>query len=394
MTVYLDCYSTTPLEPRVRAEILHYLTEDFGNPSSRYHAFATVAKKAVRKARHQVAAVFDTKPDGVIFTSGATEANNLAIFGLAPHGEANQKRHIISSQIEHRSVLEPLSVLGDNGFEVELLPCTGGGWVDPEALKKALRPDTLLVSIMHVNNETGVIQPVMDYVQALSDHPAFFHLDAAMGTGLGYKSLQHKRIDMISISSHKLFGPKGVGALVFRRRGVVKPPLTPLMFGGGQERGLRPGTLPVPLIAGFGLAVELAMHWRRERQKRCLEFREKLLQVLTPLAPILVGDRERSMPDALAVCFPTLRAEDMIVALQPEMILSAGGDDMACEHGSSHVLSAMGIGAQTARGFLRFSWSYMTEDPKWEVMSATFKHLLANPPDQFVRAQSTTEPAD
>jgi cysteine desulfurase len=256
MPVYLDCAATTPLDPRVRAEMLRFLDEDFGNAGSRTHAFGQRARAAVEHARDRVAAVVGSSRGDVIFTSGATESNNLAILGLA--AAAGDRRHIVSTAIEHHAVLEPLDTLSRRGFDVTLVPPDEGGAVDPDAILAAVRRDTLLVSLMHVNNETGVIQPVTSVADRLDGTNTYLHIDAAQSFGREIEALRHPRLDLISASAHKINGPKGIGALIMRRRVGTRPPLQPLMVGGGQERGLRPGTIPVPLVAGFGLAAELA----------------------------------------------------------------------------------------------------------------------------------------
>ena len=257
MTAYLDCNATTPIEPRVRDLVIKFLDAEFGNAGSRTHDYGVRAKRAVQHARAQVATVVQAQPDEVLFTSGATESNNLAIFGLENEGRRSGRRHVITTQIEHKAVLEPLEILEERGFEVVRLPCDPSGWVHPEAVAEALRDDTLLVSVMHVNNESGVIQPIEEVAAVLEDHPAYFHVDAAQGFGKELAALRESRIDLISVSGHKVYGPKGVGALVARRRRFRRAPLKPLFYGGGQERGLRPGTLPVHLIVGLGLAAEL-----------------------------------------------------------------------------------------------------------------------------------------
>ena len=244
LPIYLDCNATTPLDPEVRDILLHFLNTEFGNEGSRTHEYGARAKQAVQKARDQVAAVVAAKRDEVIFTSGATESNNLAILGLQQAGEGQGKKHIITTAIEHKAVLEPFDALERAGFEVTRVGVGADGSVDPEAIRAALRSDTLLVSVMHVNNETGIRQPLDSIADILKNHPAYFHADAAQGFGKDLEPLRNPRIDLISISGHKIYAPKGIGALVMRRRGYERVSLQPLVYGGGEERGLRPGTVP------------------------------------------------------------------------------------------------------------------------------------------------------
>ena len=277
--VYLDCNATTPIDPRVHEEVVRFMTQEFGNAGSRTHEYGLRAKRAVQIAREQVASVVRANPEEVVFTSGATESNNLAILGIAHHGERTNRKHIVSSQIEHKAVLEPLDALAERGFEITLIPPSPGGWIDPDDVRKSLREDTLLVSVMHVNNETGVIQPIVEIAELLASHTAYFHVNSAQGFGKEIEVLRTARIDLISTSGHKIFAPKGIGALIARRRGFESPPLTPLQWGGGQERGLRPGTLPVPLVVGLGLAADLALREVGERRRACSRYRERMLEV-------------------------------------------------------------------------------------------------------------------
>jgi cysteine desulfurase len=380
MSVYLDCASTTPIDPRVLAEVVQYLEVEYGNAGSRTHDFGARARRAVERARDQVAAVAAASRGEVVFTSGATESNNLAILGLAEHGRKTGRMHLVSTQIEHNAVLEPLAEMARRGFEVTLVPPTPGGWVDPDAVRAAVRDDTLLVSVMQVNNETGVIQPIEQIAQLLTAHPAYFHVDAAQGFGKGIAALQSARIDLISVSGHKLHAPKGVGALIARRRGPDRPPLTPLAFGGGQERTLRPGTLPVHQIVGLGKAAELARAEAQERAAVNRKFRARALDALTPLEPVLTGDQDRVVPHVLNLSFPGVDAEVAMEALADVVMVSNGS---ACTSGAatcSHVLGAMGVAAERSEGAMRLSWCHMTPEPDWARFVDVIRQLRVGAP--------------
>jgi len=364
-SVYLDCAATTPIEPAVRDVLLRFLEEDFGNAGSRTHEYGARAKQAVQKARDQVADVVNCQREEVIFTSGATEANNLALLGLKEHGERSNKRHIISSQLEHKAVLEPLEELGRCGFTVELLRPNAGGWIEPGSVAAALRPDTLLVSIMHANNETGILQPIDEIAGALAAHEAFLHVDAAQTFGKEIATLRNHRIDLISASAHKIFGPKGIGALVSRKRGFERPPLRPLAFGGGQERGLRPGTLPVPLIVAFGMACELASKNAGIRKSACLKYRESVLENFKSLVPELHGDPSHSLPHIVNLTIPGIDSEAVMVAVKEFIAISNGSACTSSSYSPSHVLTAMGLNEEQIAGAIRISWCHMTPEPDW-----------------------------
>ncbi len=375
MTAYLDCNATTPIEPRVRDLVVRFLDEEFGNAGSRTHDYGVRAKRAVQHARAQIAGVVQAQSDEVLFTSGATESNNLAILGLEAEGHRSGRCHIITTQIEHKAVLEPLDILENRGFEVVRLPCRPSGWVPAEAVAEALREDTLLVSMMHVNNETGVVQPVEEVAALLGGHAAYFHVDAAQGFGKELDALREPRIDLISVSSHKVYGPKGVGALIARRRRFLRPPLAPLLFGGGQERGLRPGTLPVHLIAGLGLAAELGAKEAGARRTACLAFREKALRALAPLSPVIHGDPERTVAHTLNLSFPGLDGEAVIVAVKDLVAISNGSACTSQSYTPSHVLEAMNLSREQVTGALRISWSHLTESVDWEDLTGRIAAL-------------------
>lgn len=370
MNTYLDCNATTPVDPRVRELVVKYLSEEFGNSGSRTHEFGLRAKQAVENARRQVAGVVSAQADEVLFTSGATESNNLAILGLAAHGEATGNRHVITTAIEHKAVLEPCDELERRGFTVTRLAVGGDGYVDPAAVAQALRPDTLLVSVMHANNETGILQPIAEIAAALGNHHAWFHVDAAQGFGKDLEPLRNPRVELISVSGHKLYAPKGVGALLARRRGFQRPPLRPLVFGGGQERGLRPGTLPVHLIAGMGLAAELAVKEHAQRLAHNLRLREQILGALVACGARPNGDPGRALPHVLNLGFDGLDSEAVMLAWKGVVAVSNGSACTSHSYTPSHVLLGMGMDRARVDEALRLSWSYLTELPDLEAMVA------------------------
>jgi len=357
--IYLDCNATTPIEPRVKDVVFKYMTEEFGNAGSRTHEYGLNAKKAINKAREQVAQVVACKPEEVVFTSGATESNNIAILGLEELGLKEKRTHIITSKIEHKAVLEPIKHLEQKGFSVTYLPVTKSGTINPQELESALQDDTLLVSIMHVNNETGVIQPIDEYCNILANHDAFFHTDAAQGFGKVIQPLQNKRIDFISISGHKIYAPKGIGVIITRRRGYERSPLKPIMFGGGQERGLRPGTQPVHLIAGLGEASEIAINEHEKRREACLQFREKLLEELSDYNLHFNGNQEKVVPHVVNVSLEGIDGESAVILFKNKYAISNGSACTSQSYQPSHVLEAMGLPQEQIEGALRFSWCHL-----------------------------------
>lgn len=364
--------------------MLAYFDEDFGNAGSRTHAWGQRARAGVERARDQVAAVVGARRGDVVFTSGATESNNLAILGACRgdlqvavgSGLQAGRRHIVSTAIEHHAVIEPLAELERRGFEVTWVRPGHDGVVEAEAVLGAVRPETVLVTVMHVNNETGTIQPIGAIAEGLADAGCLFHVDAAQSFARELADLRHTRIDLISASSHKIQGPKGVGALIARRSAATQS-LQPLMFGGGQERGLRPGTLPVPLVAGFGLAAELAVAEREERAARCRSFRTALLEGLAPLHPVTNGDPARTVPYILNLSLPGIEAEVAIDAWADLVAISNGAACTSQSYTCSHVLSAMRLPKAQMDGALRFSWCASTPHPDWPAMVRAVAPYLA-----------------
>jgi len=362
MSIYLDCNATAPLEPEVVEKINHYLTIDFGNEGSHTHEFGSTAKKAVQEARDNIVSLVDASRNEIIFTSGATESNNIAILGLKEFGIKNNKKHIITSTIEHKAVLEPIEELRKLGFEIDVLPVDKSGKVNPENIKKKLKEETLLVSIMHVNNETGIIQPIEKICKVIENYDCFFHVDGAQGFGKELDTLKNKRIDLISISGHKIYGPKGIGALITRLRNFNKPPLQPLFFGGGQESKLRPGTLPVHLIAGLGVAAKVAKRDIKNRKTKNKIIFDKIINLIKDLKGELNGDEKYLLGNCVNFSVPGVDAEAFMLTTKDLISISNGSACTSSTYEPSHVIEAMSNDKDILRGAVRISWCHLTND--------------------------------
>lgn len=354
--VYLDYNATTPLDPAVFEAMTPWFLSEPGNAGSRTHVFGQRAKDAVEQARASVAAIFGATPEEMVFTSGATESNNIVLLGIARYGESCGKRHIIASAIEHKAVLEPLEQLRKRGFEIDLAPVTQGGFVEPDAIKSRIRKDTLLISVMHANNETGVLQPIEE-IAAIADAAAVpLHVDAAQTFGKECETLKRLACDFASVSGHKICGPKGIGALLVRRKTGSKRIIDAITFGGGQERGLRPGTVPVPLVVGFGKAAELAATLWRSRADHAASLKSKLLADLQRLSAVVNGDQQRCQPHVLNVSFPGVDSEAFMMATREQIAVSNGSACTSTSYSPSHVLLAMGLDEDRIESAIRMSW--------------------------------------
>lgn len=356
MPLYLDYSATTPVHPRVLDKMIHVYKNEFGNAGSRTHVFGQRASQIVTEARRSLAVLLDVDPSDVVFTSGATESNNIAILGLARWGLAQGKRHILSTPIEHKAVLEPLAYLEKQGFEVEYVPIDSSGRVDATEVCRRVRSDTLFVSVMHANNETGVIQPVHEIAEFLQKTPTYFHVDAAQTCGKLVKEVQSLRYDLLTITAHKMYGPQGIGALVVRRRGFRRPPLRPIMFGGGQEGGLRPGTIPVALVAGFGVAATIALHEHESWMNHYSRVRTSILEQLAPFEYTINGDPTHMMPNCLNISFTGVDSEALMLAVRDKIAISNGSACTSADYRPSHVLEAMGLDEDRVSGAVRLSW--------------------------------------
>jgi cysteine desulfurase len=350
--VYLDHNATTHTHLEVVKAMLPFFNERFGNPSS-IHSFGQEAKHAMEEARETVASALGAKKDEIVFTSGGTEADNIAVTGVAS-ALCGKGRHIITSKIEHHAVLSTCEHLAGIGFDVTRIPCDADGIVDADAVRKAVRRDTILITIMQANNETGALQPVEEIGKTAMECGVLFHSDAVQALGKVPVDVNRLGVNLLSISSHKIYGPKGVGAL-YVRRGT---PLAPIVFGGHHERKRRPGTENVTGIIGFGRAVELACQNLQAKQVRMLHLRKRLEEGLLSTIPHvrLNGHPTKRLPSTANFCFEFIEGESLVLSLDMEGVAVSSGS--ACTSGSSdpsHVLLAMGIPPATAQGSVRFS---------------------------------------
>lgn len=357
--VYLDYSATTPIDPRVVEAMLPYLTEKFGNPASRSHQYGWDAEAAVENARAEVAALVNADPKEIVWTSGATEANNLAIKGAA-HFYQNKGKHLITLKTEHKAVLDTMRELERQGFEVTYLDVLPNGLVDMAALEAALRPDTILVSIMAVNNEIGVVQPIGEIGELLRSKGILFHVDAAQATGKIDIDLAKLKVDLMSFSAHKTYGPKGIGALYVRRKPRVR--LEAQMHGGGHERGMRSGTLPTFLIVGMGEAFRLARLEMKAENERICALRDRLLKGLSDLPEIHVnGDLAHRVPHNLNISFAYVEGESLMMAVK-DIAVSSGSACTSASLEPSYVLRALGLSDELAHSSIRFSIGRFTTE--------------------------------
>lgn len=351
--IYLDANATTPLDRRVLEAMLPYLTEQFGNPASINHVYGWEAEAAVQQARKIIAEAIGARPEEIIFTSGATESDNLAVKGVAEAYFA-KGRHLITVETEHNAVLDPCHYLKELGFEVTFLPVEPDGLIDLETLEKAFRPDTILVSVMAANNEIGVLQPLAEIGQLCRDRGVLFHTDAAQALGKIPLDVDEMNVDLMSLTAHKIYGPKGIGALYVRRRDP-RVKLAAQIHGGGHERGMRSGTLSTPLIVGFGSAVKLALSEMEAEGKRQEKLRDRLWDKLSTLGDVrLNGHPTRRLPGNLNVSVAGVDGQALLLGLQPAIAVSSGSACTSAKIEPSHVLRALGLPEALAYASVRF----------------------------------------
>jgi cysteine desulfurase len=377
--VYLDCHATTPVDPRVVEAMLPYFTERFGNPSSRQHVFGQQAEEAVEAAREQVAALVGATPADIVFTSGATESDNLAVRGVA-RGMAGQRRHVVTTAVEHAAVLEPCRTLEREGFEVTRAEVGPDGLVDAERVVSHMRPDTFLVSVMAANNEVGTIQPVAAVGDACRQRGVVFHCDAVQAVGRIPVRVDDWGVDLLSLSAHKMYGPKGVGALYVRKERRPRMKLQPQNEGGGQEKGLRSGTLNVAGIVGFGEAARLAASALAEGEpQRIGRLRDRLLAGLRREIPDLAvnGALEPRLPGNLHLSIPRAEAETLILSLGGRIAISSGAACAEAGGKGSHVLRALGLAEERIYTAVRFGIGRYNDDAEIDVVIAALIEAVA-----------------
>ena len=351
--IYLDAHATTPVDSRVLDAMLPYFTQHFGNPASVTHQYGWEAEAAVKTSRAQLAGAIHAEPEEIIFTSGATEANNLAIKGVAEAYLA-KGRHIITVATEHNAVLDPCRYLQSLGFDVTILPVQADGLVNLSDLDAAFRPDTVLVSVMAANNEIGVLQPLAEIGLRCRDRHVLFHTDAAQAIGKIPLDVNAMHIDLMSLTAHKVYGPKGIGALYVRRRDP-RVQLAPQLHGGGHERGVRSGTLYPPQIVGFAKAVEVAVAEQREESKRLLDLRQLLWENIQTLGGLrLNGHVTQRLPGNLNVSVEGVDGQALVIGLQQKLAISSGSACSSATMAPSHVLTALGHSKDLAYASIRF----------------------------------------
>lgn len=375
LPIYLDYSATTPVDPRVAAAMMRYLTPDteFGNPASRSHTYGWKAEEAVEQARANVAALVNCNPKEIIWTSGATEGDNLAIKGAA-HFYRKRGKHIVTLKTEHKAVLDTCRQLEREGFEVTFLDVMSNGLLDLDVLRGAFRDDTILVSVMHVNNEIGVIQNIAAIGEICRERNVIFHVDAAQSPGKVPIDLEAMKVDLMSFSAHKIYGPKGIGALYVRRKPRVR--LEAQMHGGGHERGLRSGTLPVHQIVGMGEAFRIAAEDMAEENERILRLRERLWDGLKDIEEVyLNGDLEHRVAGSLNVSFNFVEGESLIMALK-DMAVSSGSACTSASLEPSYVLRAIGRDDELAHSSIRFSIGRFTTEEEIDFVIDKIRHQV------------------
>lgn len=364
--IYLDYNATTPVDKRVVETMIDVYLRHVGNAGSRTHLHGDDCRRIVEDSRRNLAELLGVDSSEVFFTSGATESDNLALLGLMEYGEKNGLNHVLVSAVEHKAVLNAAEAMAGSGFEIERIPVNENGEIDVEDTLSRIRPNTLVVSVMHANNETGVIQPVAELGRLLAERcpGVLFHIDAAQSLGKLVNEVRSLTYDLLSGTAHKMYGPQGIGVLVAKRRGYEPPPIKPLMYGGGQEKGVSPGTQPVSLIAGFGKAAILCYDEWESDFKHAERIKELFIAALKEhdLRFCINGAGGKTMPTCCNVCIDGVSSEALMIAAKRSLSISNGSACTSNSYEPSYVLTAMGLDRQQAESSIRVSWGRMLQE--------------------------------
>ncbi|MDR7871643.1 MAG: aminotransferase class V-fold PLP-dependent enzyme [Tissierellaceae bacterium] len=362
MPTYLDYNASTPIDERVLCHMVDVYKQTFGNADSRTHMFGANAKEMVEKCRASIAKILAVDKTDLIFTSGSTESNNISTIGMLQHAISTGRNHFITTSIEHKAVLEPLKKMSELGCVVDFIDPDETGRVSAASIMEKVTDRTLLVSVMHINSETGIIQPVSEIGELLSKTKVYFHVDATQSFGKLNDELRSLKYDLLSFTAHKLGGPQGIGGLVVKRGADYRrPPIAPLFYGGQQERGIRPGTIPVALVAGLAMAAELCERESKINWDNCMKIKKEFFEAIKGLRYYINGDQNYCVPNTINISFDGVDAEGVFVALKDFYAFSNGS---ACTSGNfspSYVLSAMGLDEDRISSALRLSWDGKTK---------------------------------
>lgn len=363
MSLYLDYNASAPIDERVLDTMVDVYRDHIGNADSRTHTHGDDTRGIVERARRQVASLFGIQPNEVFFTSGSTESNNIAIQGLKEYAEKTGKKHIVTTAIEHKAVLETVKAMGKQGYDVDIVYPDRDGRVSADDVLRRVRNDTLLVSVMHVNNETGIIQPVKEVGTALKEKKVLFHVDATQSCGKLVKEIRELDYNMLSFSAHKLRGPQGIGCLILRRVNYSLPPIKAIMYGGQQENGIRPGTIPVALVAGCGKACEIAGQEHKDNYIKLTELKKCLTSLLegSGLTYHFNGDQNFCVQNTANVCIEGVSSEALMIMTKQYCSISNGSACTSKSYDPSYVLTAMGIASEQSECSVRISWGPDTD---------------------------------
>lgn len=358
MSIYLDFNSSSPIDDRVLEEMIFIYKNIIGNPDSRTHIYGDKARQIVEKAREEVASILNINKNEVIFTSGATESNNIAFSGLKEYAQHSSKKHIITSSIEHKSIIQSAKNLVKEGFEVDFINPDKSGIISIEKLKNLIRKDTLLISIMHVNNEIGTIQPVKEIGEYLYNTDILFHIDATQSFGKLVEELKDIKYNMLSMSGHKIGGPQGIGALILRKINYKSPPIKGIIFGGQQEKGIRPGTVPVALVAGLGKACEIAKKEYIDYNIKCFEIKKEIIKILdnSNITYFINGEQKYCISNTINICLKGVNSEALILYIKDFCAISNGSACNSKSYEPSFVLKSMGLSLEDIECSIRISW--------------------------------------